>query len=82
MNSLLLTHPDAKSASGSGTKATDTRQAVILRMRGRAQAEIGQLKGETQSKSHPLLRWEHSFWKVREVTCDLLHLRCGVRNGE
>src|SRR5262249_43457999 len=58
-----------------GPKATAARKPVILRIRGRAPAEIGQLKGETQSKSYLLLRRGHSFLKVRKVTCDSLQQR-------
>jgi hypothetical protein len=48
---------------------------LILRMRGRAEAEIWQLKEESQSKSHLLLRRRHSFLKVGEVTSDSLQRR-------
>jgi hypothetical protein len=66
-------HPDARDASRADAEAP--AKTVILRMRGRARAEIRQLKGEAKSKSHPLLRRGHSFSKVSKVTCDSLQQR-------
>jgi hypothetical protein len=57
-------------------------KTVFLRMRGRARAEMGQLKGETQSKSHLLLRRGHSILKVCEVTCESLQQTWSGKNDE